>query len=233
MAAYDGKYVTSQEVRDEGISLSQASEETLNAAIVSAERFVEANTGRWFYRRQAHTLVLDGGDKYEQSGLSGTTDILFISVPIIALTSVAIDSISQNVLDFIVMNRIGPPKDDRANPRIISKNSMWPTEGVQNIQLVGDFGYVEETTTYTVPSLIRTAARKLAIRFCDVKMMAGPEGVERELELKQGYIVEEKLPGYSYRLAGTRLGSSPVYCGDPEIDSIIDQYRYKVYTRAV
>lgn len=234
MSITDGKYVTGQEVRDEGVTATDADDAKVSLKIVQAERYIEQNTNRWFYKKQAATLTLDGGDSYYWlSGFEETTDTLMIPIPIITLTSVTIDGSLRTLSNFVPFTRIGPPVDDRWNPRIVSKYCEWPTQNVQNIVLVGDFGFCEDTSG-TVPELIKIAARKLTVRFLTTKKMFGSDATARQMELNQGNIVEEHLPGYRYKLRAESLRKfNPVYVGDPEIDDIIDYYRYKRFVAAV
>jgi hypothetical protein len=231
----DGNYVTLQEIRDEGVTAEDATDAFVYSKILQAERFIESNTNRWFYKKIGATITLDGGDSYFWlMGFEESTDMLFLPIPIINLTSVTIDGSIRILSNFLAFTRIGPPVDDRWNPRIASKLCEWPKEGVLNIVIAGDFGFVEETTSGTVPELIRIAARKLTIRFIDSKKMTGAEATARQMELNQSNIVEEKLPGYSHRLKAESLRKfSPVYIGDSEIDDTIDFYRYKRWTVAV
>ena len=232
MAVYDGKYVSNKDVRDEGITVAEVSDTAVTTAIKSAELFIERKCSRWFYKKTAYTMLLDGGDHYfPYYGFVETTDLLLIPVPILSLTSVNIYGIDVPVTDFIAFTRIGPPKDDRWNPRIISKNHMWPMEGVQNITLVGDFGFVEDTTG-TVPELIKIAARKLAIRFMPIFKMSDPE---RDADKMSDYISDEVLPGSGYSVTYTKSFDKLLreYSGDSEIDEIIEEYKYKVFSMAV
>ncbi len=230
MPVYDGHYVTNADIRNENISTSDASDATVDLAIQEAERNIEMWTGRWFYRQQNINMQLDGGFRYFPfAGFVETTDLLQIAVPILSLTAVQIFGLTFDITSFIPFTRIGPPKDDRWNPRIISKLYNWPMEGVQNIQLTGDFGFVEETTNYTAPLRIKIAARKLAIRLCGIKKMGIATASEREMDLNQTYIDSEQLPGYKYTMKKNfRPKSDQVwYSGDAEIDEIVEYYRYK------
>lgn len=234
MATGDGNYVKISDIRDQGVTQEQCEDADVAAAILDAEATIESKTGRWFYKRTGITLTLDGGNHYIQLlvVLVQTTDTLSIPIPIINLTAVSIWGAPWDLGNFIVMNRIGPPKDDRWNPRILSKYWQWPQEGVQNIALTGDFGFTEADGT-TTPLRIKQVAKKLAIRNLPIKKMTGPEGQEREMERNQGYINAEVTPGYQYKMRADWNLDIPNYTGDPEIDQVIEQYRWKKFVVAV
>lgn len=233
MAVYNGNYVTTQAVRDEGVTSALANDDKVAIGIKAAERLIEVWCRRWFYRKQNTTLTIDGGDTYYTSIYQYCgVQTLFLPIPIISLTSVTIDGTVRDLTNFIVMNRIGIPVDDRWNPRIISKYSEFPNDGIQNIVLAGDFGFVEDTVDYTVPEGIKTASLKLAIRQLHLKKMTDPE---RDMDLNSSLIVEEETPGYRYRLSDKRSGKigQDGFTGDTEIDDYIEYYRYKTYVGAV
>lgn len=232
MPAYDGKYVTNADVRNEGVTTTDASDATVDLAIQEAERDFEMWTGRWFYRQANVTLQLDGGFKYFPfAGFVETTDLLLLPIPVIALTAVSIFGYAYDITSFIAFSRIGPPRDDRWNPRIISKLYNWPLEGVQNISLTGDFGFVEETTNYTTPLRVKVAVRKLAIRYCNIKKMGVATASEREMDRNQTYIDSEQLPGYKYQMKKNWRPKADIiwYSGDAEVDEVVEYYRYKRY----
>ena len=233
MATGDGKYVSLLDVRNEGVTTIDASDAIIIAAISQAERLIAMWTGRWFYKRTSYTITIDGGTKYSiPAGIVENSDTLFLTIPIIDITSITIDGNLKLNSDFILMKRIGPPVDDRWNPRIISKNNEWPLQGIQNIVLVGDFGFVEDAATGTSPELIKIAAKKEVIRLLPLgSMLSG----DRELFQHSGRIVSEDLPGYKYQITQRGISKSEhaVYSGDPEIDSIVDQYKYKRFFATV
>src|SRR5258705_88359 len=82
-----------------------------------------------------------------------------IPVPAITITGIEIDGFSRDIDRFINYNRIGAPFDDRFNAKIISKYIEWPDYGLQNIKITGDFGFVENYTTYDTPLEIKEAVR--------------------------------------------------------------------------
>lgn len=232
MPAYDGKYVSTAEVRDEGVTVEQASDDVVARAIKAAERFIESNCNRWFYKSDPMTLVLDGGEHYlADLGLNYTyQDTLDLAVPVITLTGVRVNGITRSLTDFIVLNHIGPPNDDRYMPRIIDKLRGWPEQGLRNIELDGTFGFVEDATTGEVPELITLAARKLAIKMINNHDLQNPL---RNIEQYADQLKEEEVPGYRYARSEKLIKDQPFYYGDIEIDGIIDDYRYKYFTMAV
>jgi hypothetical protein len=225
MPTGDGNYVTLQEIRDQGVTSSMASDSQIASAIADAERDIESWTGRWFYRKTGQTLKFDGGVNYYVYN-SEYCQQFSLPVPIINLTGITIDDQVKTLTDFIVFNRIGPPMDDRWNPRIVSKFRDFPLQGMQNIWLIGDFGFVEETTTYAAPRRIKIATKLLVIKhYLELKLITD---IERDLEKREAYITEEKIPGHDVKIDKSYLQGIPKFVGDPEIDDIIWTYKYKV-----
>lgn len=235
---YNGKYVSTADIRANlkpAVS-SANTDDAIARVIKSSENLIEMWCGRWFYKRVGYTWVLDGinqSNSYE----------LRLPVPIINLTSLTIWSSLQNVGNYTVYNQIGPPRDDRWNSRIVTSNlggewfntgncyGIFPTDGLQNIILVGDFGFVEDTDG-TTPYPIYIAAKKLALRSILASDMS--DVTSRDLLLNKSGIIEEALPEYSYTKSDKVLSENPLsFSGDDEIDKIIDQYRYKVMSVAV
>lgn len=232
MPVTDGKYVTGDEIRNEGVTVQMASDTKITIAIADSERFIERVCNRWFYKSSSMTLKFSGGRHYNEFGLflGKTTDELTIPIPIITLTGVTIDGTARDINDFIVFNRIGPPEDDRDNPRIVDKNIGIPEYGLLNIELTGTFGYVEDAVTGTTPGLIKIAARKLAILMLGLKPMTDPE---YQAVLDPGTIIEEEIPGYRYRKSEKFIPTQDQsITGDSEIDAIIDMYAYRGYVTA-
>lgn len=227
---YNGHYVSNADLINEGIDSSV----NTDSVIKQAERLIEMWCFRWFYQRINTTLTLDGGDHYFPFfGFAETTDLLFIPVPYQNLTAVSVFGINHDISNIIQFTRIGPPRDDRWNPRIISKLHLWPLEGVQNIALTGDFGFIEDATDPTsTPEPIKIAARKLAIRLLPRFKMTDPE---REMDQNQSYLQSEEVVGYKYKFVPNFRNEKnpPVYSGDREIDDIVEYYRYKRYVMAV
>jgi len=221
-----GNYVSTQDMRDEGVTEAQASDSKLLALIQQWEQFVEANTGQWFYPRDM-TLELDGSGSY----------LLQLQVPIIRVDSLYINTTEQSVtpLDsgtYIVYNRRYP--DDRTNPRIKIKSTVGSAvesffqvgggnftslifkRGERNQQVVGTFGYTEDDGT--APLLIRYAVKKL------VSLNLQPLGVGGASMLA-GPVTKETADKHSISYSEKMLPSGFSLSGDPEIDRILRQYR--------
>ena len=225
-----GNYATLSEVRAEGVPTT-ITDQQITDAIAAAERKIEEQTSRWFYRRTGITLTYDGGKHYGVfAGFGHTTDLLQITVPIISLTGVNIDSVARDISDFIVYSRIGPPEDDRWNPRIIVKKYGIPCYGLQNIQLIGDFGFVEDAVQFTVPTRIKMATRKLAIMYLPLDQMVSDDF---DLGFTASRIIEEEIPGYRYQLSPDKVNAIEDITGDPFVDSVIEEYKYKKYFAVV
>lgn len=224
----DGKYVSIADIRSEGITVAQCSDQAVSDTIIATEARFESITQRWFYRKQATQIVFDGGEHYSTVVNSGEfTDHLDIPIPCLSLSAIEINGVAKNIVNFINYNRIGAPFDDRFNARIISKFYEWPLWGLQNIKITGDWGFVEELTAYTPPIDVKKACRKWTIR--NLPFVLKMTKSERKLFLDEGKLIREVTDGYEYEIQPRRSNSDTAPMGwsdDEEIDSIILRYRW-------
>ena len=208
-------YCTIEDIRAEGIPPSQMSNTLAEKLIALASDYVDKVTGQWFEPRQK-TIKLDGrGER-----------VLRLPVFLISSEDVRVDDVSVN--DFILYNRISP-EDDRIYPKIYRK-LRWP-KGIQNIQIQGKWGYVEEDGT--TPLLIKRAAVKLVLyNFPSL----GDSEAQEEKNL-QGKIKSEQTDGHQYTLfenaSTTASSDSTLSTGDDEIDSILEYFTKPCFNVAV
>jgi hypothetical protein len=223
------------DLRAEGVTEEQATDEQLLAIIARASRFIDKCTSRVF-EPQTRTYKLDG------TGGS----ILFFDLPIIAIDAVLENGAPVTATEFAIYNRhlsqgLTRP-DDRDNPKIefsVDASYAWVRSaittrkwrrGSQNIQVSGVFGYTDPdppSTTGKTPDLIRRCCVMLAFR--DVGKLSDPDG--RFATRERYRIAEERTRDQSYRLGPGRTdsaaqGRGPTpWTGDPDVDLILDNYR--------
>jgi hypothetical protein len=234
-ATSDVGYCFVADLRAEGVTVEQATDEQLLAIIARASRFIDKCTARYFEPR-SRTIKLDG------TGGS----ILFFDQPIIAIDSVIENGAAVSSDEFAVYNRhlsqelLRP--DDRENPKIeFSVSSSYSftqtrattrkwARGQQNVEIAGVFGYTDPdppSTTGKTPDLIRRCCVMLSFR--DVGQLSDPDG--RFATRERHRISEERTRDQSYRLGPGRAdlamqGRGPTpWTGDPDIDQILDLYR--------
>ena len=217
-----GDYISLQDVRDEGVTVPQASDVRAMAIINDQERFIDRVTGWWFFPRTM-TLILDG--------IGG--DTLFFDFPIISVSSMIIND-GTTALDtdlYVVYNRVQP--DDRWNPRIVMKRSnaadifvrystggdLAFTEGRQNQTIVGAFGFTEEDGT--APLSIKFIALKLVMSHLKKLMLS--DGASTGVA---GPKIMEQTDGHAVQWAQSTISRRGAHItGDPEIDGILMRYR--------
>lgn len=203
-------YCTLAEVRAEGVTVAQASDARVNAAIALAGKYIDRVTGRFFEERTL-TLTLDGdGD-----------NTLLLPLPIVSISAIEIADEEYDLDDFEVYNRLYP--DDRGCPKIVFSEGIFP-EGYQNIEVTGVFGYLDtegtgEEETRVTPSLITRACLKLVI--LDLIPQIG--SAEDQDERLRRYLTSETTDGHSYTLS--ELAVSGGASGDSEVDRILAMYR--------
>jgi hypothetical protein len=232
-------YATVQQMRDEGVTVAQASDPQLLAKVQRASRLIERWTGRWFYPR-AGVFLMDGK----------TTGILQIGPPIISISeirllgqgSVFITS-SNEIVDLTqvrVFNRHLTEEmfdpDDRNDPRIqwlrfdpylsrgrspeIFSAGLFPL-GVQNIQVTGMFGYTDPdgSPTGKTPDLINFACMLMVVR--DLPMLADVDA--RDESRNRARVISLTTRGQSIAWSPNKTTNG--WTGDREIDDLIASFR--------
>jgi len=227
-----GDIITLQDVRDEGVTISDADDARVTYLIGLAKQYITIATGGGLFTKETLTFNMDG---------SGART-LFLPVPVVSLTSIKIDGTVLDSTLYVVYNRIGPPYDDRYNPKIVMKGSpeytyygdkyfvrrkeyddpLFP-KGQQNIELAGDFGFVEDSNG-TVCAPIKQAALALVIR--EVKLLTDDD---RKGEQRQDRVVSESIGDYSYSLSELAKSGGPT--GDSYIDQILADYHVPINVR--
>jgi len=138
-------YVTVQDIRDEGITVAELSDDRALFLTTGWQKWFEARVGQWFTPKDLE-LEFDGNG----------SRVLWLPVPIIDVTALYINDDFTNAVDtdnYTVYNRY-VPDDDRKNPRIKLKRSTTDifsaasgykfVAGDLNQKVVGSFGYIEE-----------------------------------------------------------------------------------------
>lgn len=232
------EYATVQQLRDEGITTAQLSDQQLLSRIQIASAQIDRWTGRWFYPR-AMKLLLDGNGK----------DTLLVGPPIISISeilqlgqgSVYITNSSETVdLENVrIYNRhltqqLTDP-DDRNSPRVQWLSFNWynrlpgimPSgifwQGVQNIQVTGVFGYTDfdGSPTGKTPDLITQACMMMVVR-----NMAKLGDIDARLEQAlSGRLTSQRTRDQSITWAAPNPKQITPWTGDPTIDGIIASYR--------
>ena len=207
-------YCGIDDIRAEGIAEEQMTDDQVSQLIALACDYIDKVTGQWFEPRQK-TVKLDG-----RGG-----QVLQLPVFLINCDEIEVDGIPVD--DYVLFNRISP-EDDRNYPKIW-RRLRWP-KGVQNIQIQGEWGYVEEDGT--TPLLIKRAAIKL----CLYNFPAlGDSEAQEEKDLR-GKIRSETTDGHSYTLDGSSSSSgtgSSLSTGDSEIDGILQYFMRPRFMMAI
>jgi len=199
-------YITVEQVRKEG---GVAGNTRLTDAIMLAQQYIELMTSQWFEKR-TKTLKLDG---------TGQT---IISLPIfcISISSITEDGSAIESGDYYLYNRFFP--DDRKNPRIKFEKSL--AIGNLNIEVSGDFGYVEEDES--TPVQIQKVCTKLAL--AEIGKITDQD--RRDI-INRNRITRETTDGHSYELGS--LINSFGYTADPEIDDVLIKYKRPIIARGI
>lgn len=245
-------YCVIQDVRDEGFLDPPFTDARVQKAIDNATAFIDAMTARWFEPR---SLTFDVTWR-------GSQDIIpEPEIPIISITEVRFvntDGTLSNPLDaddFTVFNRhvrqglLAP--DDREDPKIafefIRPGIVVPrprprlvqellSRRVQNIRLVGKFGYTEPDFGVAFPQdgitppLIARACLVLATK--QLAKLAEQDALDAALS--GGRLMRVATRDQSITLQpDIRVERGAEFSGDPEVDLIIARYRLPPRVEAV
>ena len=200
-------YCGVDDLRREGVTEDQASDECLVSMCELASNYIDVMTGRWFEPRE-RTIKMDGN--------GGA--VLPLPHFLIQAESVKCDGVF--VTDYVLYDE----PEDRDYPKL-HRHRGWK-RGARNVEIRGIWGYVDfnDDGTYSTPPLIRTAARRLVLLEL-AAASAGDGSVDAAREMC-GLLVEETTDGHSYKLdrSLTTLYVDKVYTGDMEIDQIIERF---------
>ncbi|MFH1730008.1 MAG: hypothetical protein ABIA04_16470 [Pseudomonadota bacterium] len=208
-------YITVQDIRDEGVSITDANDEKLLQKIIMWQEFIDQITGQFFLPK-TKTLYLDGNN----------SDILFFGIPIISIEYIKInDSEDELEEDYVVVYNRDYPKD-RFNPRIklktLDSSNIYSgsscrrifEKGKQNQIIKGVFGFVDQSGN--PPQMIKYAHRKLVIK--DLSNLANRDHSVGKT------IIEEKTDKHSVKFSSSSSSHLSI-TGDKEIDEILMMYR--------
>jgi len=203
-------YATVDDLRAEGVTAAQATDERLTALIEEAGSTIDRITG-WFFEPRSLTLRLDG---------RGTASIEPPVHPI-ALDRLAIDTteLSLDPTDLVVVG--APVAPGFAAPRIsLTRGRTFP-KGTANVTAEGLWGFTEPdgTPEGRTPLAIRRACMLLVLRSLPLLADDDSSGEARS----RWRIIEERTRDQSYRLDPDSRTAS--FTGDPEVDSILARYR--------
>lgn len=222
-------YITVQDVRDAGIDATIASNTEIETQLNINQQFIDRATRQWFDSR-ALTLVLDGN----------TSDTLYLPVPIISVSSLAIND-SENVLDpdrYRVYNGRDLP-DDRWNPRIkLRRGSVHLFQdpfrsdhpplfrkGRHNQTVVGEFGFTEADGG--TPELIKRCLLLLVIeKLANPPFGSSAPGVARG---PVGNVLRETTDGHTVQFTFVKFGDTRAgwsgYTMNREVHIILGMYK--------
>lgn len=198
-------YCNIDDLRAEGFSLDDFSDEEIALLIEQSGILIEKITGQFFEPRTM-TIRLDG-----RGGKN-----LLLPVFLIDGETIRIDGEEISNEDYILYNRFFP--DDRRYPKIF-RSKGWPV-GKLNIEVTGTFGYVEEDLT--TPKDIKRAVMKLATSY----FPSLSDKAAQEEKALQGLIVSETTDGHSYSLSSSAVANiqAGALTGDSEVDAILRSY---------
>jgi len=203
-------YATVDDLRAEGVTAAQATDDRLSALIEEAGSTIDRITG-WFFEPRTLTLRLDGRG----------TPSLEPPVPPIELDRLAIDAVELSLApeDLVVVG--SPVTAGFDAPRLsLTRGRVFP-KGTANVTAEGLWGYTEPdgTPEGCTPLEIRRACMLLALRSLPL-LGDGDSSGEARIRWR---LIEERTRDQSYKL--DRDSRTAMFTGDPEVDAILARYR--------
>lgn len=235
-----GGYCTIQNVRDDGWDASVYSDEKVQLAIHGASAAIDRMTRQWFEPR------------YLRSVFNGAKiDKIFMQVPLIAVSSIEIDGIEQDLTSFLIYNRhlthgITNP-DDRADPHIawgegrehVDIRRLYGAarfdKARKSVSVFGISGYTElgvgdyagETVPDSqIPYSYGSTPIMIARAALKLAIMYMQTFEDADEAIMRRRIISEKTRDQSYTLASPSSSESGFgISGDTEVDQIISMYQ--------
>jgi len=199
-------YIVIQDLRDEGVTDPPYSDSYVQDRIALAQSLIEELTGRFFEKKEAYVVTLDGTGH----------ELLWLPVPPAGIDSITKVEVGGDELDADDYELLMPSvPDGRFNPKLRLLSGYWPT-GKSNIVITGDFGFVDPGETPTTPVNIKHLCKKIAV--WGLPMVGDPEAQ------RGGRIIQESLGDYSYRLSEI---SQRGFFGDSTVDGLLAMYKTK------
>lgn len=202
-------YASVNDMRAEGVTQAQATDERLEQLIDEASRGIDAATGQFFAPRE-RSFQLDGRG----------TPTLELPVPIIRLDDLSIDGVPVPLMPSTLLVSGAPVQPGFDGAYIAFRYGRAFPRGRKNIEVAGLWGYTEDdgTDTGRTPLEIRRACMMLVIRM--LPLLADTDATEDARG--RWRIVEERTRDQSYKL--DRIAPGPL-TGEPDIDRILLRYR--------
>lgn len=183
-----------------GITAEALSDEGLRVLVNRLESKIENWTDHWFESR-TRTYY------YE---ISRDTDKIVFPAPVVALTSMTVNSVAADLANYRVPDLTDSP-DGRRYPRIIANSSTYAWSEGDAVTIVGSFGFVEADGS--VPLQIQELLFGLVRREWRMKQANNP-GQSHRME----HVKSLSVAGQATKFANSRP------TGDPELDEIIASY---------
>ena len=202
-------YATVADMRSEGVTVAQASDDRLAALLEEATLVIDRVCG-WYFepREQSYRLNGRGNPSIEPS------------VPPIRIDIVTINGVPFyfDESNFLIVG--APVTVEFDAPRLTLLDRTFP-KGTANVEVEGLWGYTEEDGTVQgrTPLSIRRACMLLAMRWTPP---VGDTDSSRDARLRWR-IIEERTRDQSYKL--DKLASQANLTGDPEVDALLFEYR--------
>lgn len=210
-------YASLEDIRAEGVTAAQASDERLEALLAEASSFIDRVTG-WYFEEREATLLLDG---------RGTPSIE-PPVPPVEIASLTVDGQSLSIAsaDLVVVGSpIGSgfdaPRLTLRAPAGLAGTARAPKfpKGYSNVEARGTWGYLEADSAgeLVTPPAIRRACILLVLR--SFPKLASDEAEDAR---RRGRLLSESTRDQSYTLGPA---DAAPFTGDDEIDRILLRFR--------
>jgi hypothetical protein len=215
-------YCTLQEIRDRGVTVDAAPDESVEKVIARATRAVDVFTGRDFLIREAIYRV-DG---------NGTESIFLDDRPVIEVLALRVDGFLLGPESFVLYPDAGYIRLNGARRSIFAGFTGAFPKGAQNVEVHGFFGFE------TVPPEVNEAAILLAIEFlrtgpAEADVAAGSSASTRHAIGISRVRIDEISVDFAYPSDVKTGPGKAVTTGVTKADALLSRFRQWLHPVAV
>lgn len=210
-------YASIQDVRSRGITLEQADDAAVQAALERATKMVDIFTGRDFRERE-ETHEVDG---------DGTESLFLEDRPIMEVLDLTVDDQVVSPERYVVYREAGYIRLDNAFRSVFSGFPGVFPKGPQNVAVHGFFGF-EEVPLEVNEATILLAIEFLRTRAAEADVGAGSASSTRNAIGVRSVKIDEISVDFEYP-SDMKAGTSGAFStGLPKADALIARFRRQV-----
>ncbi|MBI2931816.1 MAG: hypothetical protein HYY16_09205 [Planctomycetes bacterium] len=207
-------YCSLQEIRDRGVTVEAAPDETVEKAIARATRVADVFAGRDFLKRDA-THRVDG---------NGTESLFLDDRPVVGVLELRVDDYLLTPESYVLYPDAGYIRLNGARRNIFAGFPGIFPKGARNVEVHGFFGFE------TVPPEVNEAAILLAIEFlrtgpAEADVAAGSSASTRNAIGISRVRIDEISVDFQYPNDLKAGSGRTITTGLPKVDALLNRFR--------